>query len=195
MKEETIYVKPDVIVKKYQDEFIVYTSKIDSTKIEINNFYKEILKNSQSDEEAKKYIKEKLNSATDLIKNIDSRKNTGHKYLKPMRMKDIAKKLELHESTISRGVNNKYMLTPYGLFEFKYFFSAFLKKEDNETISNKSIKTVIKEMINSEDKKKPYSDEKISNMLKVEGIKVARRTVAKYREEMNIEQSSLRKKF
>lgn len=211
--EKSVYVQPDVIVERIDDELIVYNNKSDSCKIKINNFYKEILKNAQSDDSAKEFIKEKLNSATELIKNMDSRANTilkiaqeivksqenffkyGTRYLKPMRMKDIAQKLDFHESTISRGVNGKYMLTPFGMFEFKYFFSSSLESEDEDGISSTSIKKLIQDKIKDENKNKPLSDEKIAKMFKEEGINVARRTVAKYREELGILSSSKRKEY
>ena len=129
--EKSVYIQPDVTVEKIDDEFIVYLNEKDSYQIRINSYYKDILKNSQSDESAKEFIKERLNSATGLMKNIESRKTTvlkiaeeivkaqdeflrkGTKYIKPLKMKDIAEKLEFHESTISRGVNGKY--TPKGV--------------------------------------------------------------------------------
>lgn len=211
--EKASYVQPDVIVEKIDDEFIVYINERDGFKIKINNFYKEILKNSTADENAKEFIKNKLNSAAGLVKNIESRKNTilkiaeeivdvqesffrrGPKYIKPLKLKDIAEKLDFHESTISRGVNGKYMLTPFGLYEFKYFFSSAIETTEDECASSTSIKKIIKDTIKSENKKKPLSDEQISKLLKESGISVARRTVAKYREELGIASSSKRKQY
>ncbi|MGL5753351.1 MAG: RNA polymerase factor sigma-54 [Paraclostridium sp.] len=211
--EKTSYVQPDVIVENINDEFIVYTNERDGLKIRINNFYKEVLKNTGEDESAKEFIKDKLNVATGLIKNIESRKSTilkiaeeivsiqeeflrrGPKYIKPLKLKDIAEKLEFHESTISRGVNGKYMLTPFGLYEFKYFFSSAIETTEEGSTSSTSIKKIIKDTIKSENKKKPLSDEQLSKMLKERGIPVARRTVAKYREELGILSSSKRKVY
>lgn len=211
--ERSIYIQPDVIVEKIDDEFVVYLNERDNYKIKINNYYKEILKNSQSDDSAKDFIKERLNSATGLMKNIESRKNTilrianeivsaqdeflkkGVKHIKPLKMKDIAEKLEFHESTISRGVNGKYMLTPFGVYEFKYFFSSALETESDGMASSTSIKKMIEETIKGENKKKPLSDDNIAKILKEQGINVARRTVAKYREELGILSSSKRKIF
>ncbi|KPI47656.1 RNA polymerase factor sigma-54 [Clostridioides difficile] len=211
--EKSVYIQPDVTVEKIDDEFIVYLNEKDSYQIRINNYYKDILKNSQSDESAKEFIKERLNSATGLMKNIESRKTTvlkiaeeivkaqdeflrkGTKYIKPLKMKDIAEKLEFHESTISRGVNGKYMLTPFGVYEFRYFFSSAIETENNEMASSTSIKKIIKETIKDENKKKPLSDDHISKLLKEKGINVARRTVAKYREELGILSSSKRKEY
>ncbi|MDX5685655.1 RNA polymerase factor sigma-54 [Clostridioides difficile] len=211
--EKSVYIQPDVTVEKIDDEFIVYLNEKDSYQIRINSYYKDILKNSQSDESAKEFIKERLNSATGLMKNIESRKTTvlkiaeeivkaqdeflrkGTKYIKPLKMKDIAEKLEFHESTISRGVNGKYMLTPFGVYEFRYFFSSAIETENNEMASSTSIKKIIKETIKDENKKKPLSDDNISKLLKEKGINVARRTVAKYREELGIPSSSKRKEY
>lgn len=211
--ENSVYVQPDVIVEKIEDEFVVYINESDNLKIRISNFYEEILKNSKYDESAKNYIKEKLNSATRLVKSIESRKSTilkiaqeivknqkdffekGEKYIKPMKMKDIAQNLDFHESTISRGVNEKYMMTPFGLYKFKYFFSNALETNDDNLTSSVSIKKIIQDMIKSENKKKPLSDDQISKILNDKGINVARRTVAKYREELGILSSSKRKLY
>ena len=209
--EKSIYVQPDVIVEKIENEFVVYTNESDSLKVRINNFYKEILKNSQYDKNAKNFIKEKLNSATILIRSIESRKSTilkiaqeivkyqieffeyGESHIKPMKIKDIAETLEFHQSTISRGVNGKYMMTPFGIYEFKYFFSSALENYDDTLISSISIKNMIQDTIKSENKKKPLSDEQISKILNNRGINIARRTIAKYREELGILSSSKRK--
>ena len=209
--EKSIYVQPDVIVEKIENEFVVYTNESDSLKVRINNFYKEILKNSEYDKNAKNFIKEKLNSATILIRSIESRKSTilkiaqeivkyqieffeyGESHIKPMKIKDIAETLEFHQSTISRGVNGKYMMTPFGIYEFKYFFSSALENYDDTLISSISIKNMIQDTIKSENKKKPLSDEQISKILNNRGINIARRTIAKYREELGILSSSKRK--
>ena len=211
--EKSVYIQPDVIVEKIEDEFIVYINESDSLKIRISNFYKEILKNSKYDESTKNFIKEKLNSATGLVKSIESRKSTilkiakeivknqkdffdkGEKYIKPMKMKDIAQNLDFHESTISRGVNGKYMLTPFGIYEFKYFFSSALETNYDNLASSVSIKRMIQETIKSENKKKPLSDDQISKILNDSGINIARRTIAKYREELGILSSSKRKQY
>lgn len=211
--EKTVYIQPDVTVRKIDGEFIVYMNDNTNFHLCINNYYKSVLSNPASDENAKEFIKNKLNHALNLLKNIETRKSTilkiaevivreqkeffidGIKHIKPMRLKDIALDLGYHESTISRGINSKYMLTPFGLFEFKYFFSTAIQSEEEEGTSSTKIKNMIKEFINKENKLKPLSDDKICKLLKTEGITVARRTVAKYREEMNILSSSKRKQF
>lgn len=203
------YVLPDVIVEKIGEELVVRLNNNSLPTININHFYKNILTNT-NDSETKDYIKEKLNSVANLLKNVESRKNTilkvsmeivseqkdffekGKCYLKPMTLKDIATKLDFHESTISRAVNGKYMLTPFGLFELKYFFNSAPKDED---LASTSIKKIIKEIIDSENKKKPYSDQKLVDILKSKGISISRRTIAKYRDEMQILSSSRRKEI
>lgn len=211
--EKSVYVKPDVIVEKIDNEFLVYSNERDSLKVSINKFYKEILKNSKYDKDTKNFIKDKLNSANVLIKSIEERKATvlniakaiikhqelffeyGDKYVKPMKMKEIAKVLQLHESTISRGVNGKYMLTPFGIYEFKYFFSNSLDTNNEGLVSSISIKNMIQDTIKSEDKTNPLSDNQISKILNNRGINIARRTISKYREELGILSSSKRKKY
>ena len=210
--EKSVYIQPDVVVEKIHNEFVLSFKDTDIPRIKINNFYKEILLQSNSDEYAKKFIKENLNSAKELIKNIENRKSTilkiakeivksqndffekGTKYIKAMNMKDIAKNLNLHESTISRGVNGKYIMTPFGIFEFKYFFNTAISTDNKEGISNRSVKYILKEIIKKEDKYNPLSDEKIVEKLKENGMNISRRTVSKYRNELNIQSSNKRKK-
>lgn len=205
------YITPDVIIRKIGEEFVVISNDRYNNSICINKFYENMLTSKKCDEDARKYIKGKLNDAINLIKNIENRKNTtekiansilkrqteffekGEQYIKPMRMQDIAEELDVHQSTISRGVNGKYMLTPLGIYEFKYFFSNGLETDGKEDTSIISIKKIIKDKIKTEDKKKPLSDEKLKKILNEEGINVARRTVAKYREDMGIASSSKRK--
>lgn len=203
------YITPDVFVEKTNGKFMVRINETSVPTIKINKFYESILLNTK-DNDAKEYIKEKLTKVSNLIKNIESRKNTilkvskeivkeqreffefGKRYLKPMTMKEIANTLEFHESTISRTVNGKYMLTPYGLYELKYFFRSSPKNEDMSSIG---IKDVIKELVENENKKKPLSDQKIVDILKEKQINISRRTVAKYRDEMGILSSSKRKEM
>lgn len=209
-----MYVSPDVYVEKNGEKWEVINNSI-LPQLHISDFYKKILSehNEDVDKETEKYIKEKLNKALNLIRNIDQRKNTiqkvasqivenqldffekGKNYIVPMKLKDIADMTGFHESTISRAVNGKYMMTPRGLFEFKYFFTTSISTSDGSSISNKNIKDRIREIIDVENKKKPMSDQKICDILNEEGIEVSRRTVTKYREEMNILTSTLRKEI
>lgn len=205
------YIKPDIIVQKINNKFILIENNFNDINIKINSFYQEILSNKDSDKVAKEFIKVRLDSALNLIKSIEQRKSTtmkiansilnnqkeffekGIDYIKPMTMQNLAEELNLHQSTISRGVNGKYMLTPFGLFEFRYFFSKGLEVQESETVSSISIKKFIRETIKNENKQKPLSDDKLKQLLNEKGINIARRTVAKYREELNILPSSKRK--
>lgn len=209
-----MYVFPDVYIEKIGEKWEVVNNST-LPQLHVSDFYKKMLSdhNEEVDKETEKYIKEKLNKALNLIRNIDQRKNTiqkvaakivenqidffekGKNHIVPMKLKDIADLTGFHESTISRAVNGKYMLTPRGLFEFKYFFTTSVSTSDGSSISNKNIKDKIKEIIEAENKKKPMSDQKICDILNQEGIEVSRRTVTKYREEMEILTSTLRKEL
>ncbi|WP_028829451.1 RNA polymerase factor sigma-54 [Proteocatella sphenisci] len=209
-----MYVFPDVNVEKIGNNWEV-TSNSTLPHLYVSEFYRKLLSErvDEVDKDTEKYIKEKLNKAVNLIKNIEQRKNTIHKVatkiienqidffekgkscIVPMKLKDIADVTGFHESTISRAVNGKYMMTPRGLFEFKYFFTTSVSTSDGLSISNKNIKDKIKEIIDDENKKKPLSDQKICDILNDEGIEVSRRTVAKYREELQLLTSSLRREI
>ncbi|MZQ76438.1 MAG: RNA polymerase factor sigma-54 [Peptoclostridium sp.] len=205
--ERASYITPDVIVEKADGDFEVRLNEYSTPKLMISDYYKSLLK-SAGDDAAKEYIKQKLGSAANLIRNIESRKATilgisteilkrqrdffekGINHLKPMIMKDIAQELGFHESTVSRAVNGKYMLTPHGMFEIRFFFSGAPSCED---IAANSIKNILRELIDNEDKKKPLSDQSLCGLLENRGIEISRRTVAKYRDEMGILSSSQRK--
>ena len=209
---------PDVYVVKSGDEYKIILNDDGLPRLRISNFYREIMagisSHGHSDaENGKKYIKDKVQSATWLIKSIQQRQNTIYKvaesivkfqkeffdrgidFLKPLVLRDIAGDIEMHESTISRVVNNKYMHSPQGIFEMKYFFGSSIKTTSEGTIASKSVKEEIKQIISSEQPRKPYSDCEIVDLLKAKGINIARRTVAKYREMMGILPSSRRKKY
>lgn len=209
--ESIKYIQPDATIKKVNGEYIVSLNEESSPRLNINNFYKDMIL-SQQDKKTTEYLNKKLDSALWVIRTIEQRKNTilkvlkailkyqidffekGEQYLKPLTLKDIAKEIDMHESTVSRTTNGKYVQTPQGLFEFKYFFSSSISSDDGD-MSSKSIKYKIKRLIDREDKKKPYSDQKIANILNKEGIDISRRTVAKYRDEMEILSSMKRKSF
>ena len=181
-----------------------------SPKITINKNYINFSEKNISDND-KVYLKNNLQEAKLFIKNIDYRNNTlikisnsifekqidffnkGVEEIKPMNLKEIALSIDVHESTVSRLTNGKYMETPYGIFELKYFFSSSLSNNLGDDLSSKSIKEKIKKIINAENKNKPFSDDKIAYILQNQGINIARRTVAKYRESLNLESSSKRK--
>jgi RNA polymerase sigma-54 factor len=207
------YITPDVTVEKVQGEYIVIVNDGTTPNLSINRFYQQMLQKDEQDP-AYRYIQDKLHSALWLIKSIEQRRMTLYKVtqaiveeqkaffergitgLKPMTLRDIAEKVGMHESTISRATSNKYVQTPRGLFELKYFFATGLSRVDGgEASSVLTIKEKIKSMVEKEEKKKPLSDQKITEALVKEGIDISRRTVAKYREELNIDSSSKRKRF
>jgi RNA polymerase sigma-54 factor len=161
----------------------------------------------------KDYIQDKLKSAVWLIKSIQQRQRTiykvaesilarqkdffeyGVQHLKPMILKDIAEDISMHESTISRVTNNKYMHTPRGIFELKYFFNSAVARADGNDVASESVKKMIEDIVKGEDLKKPMSDQRIVEILEEKGIQLARRTVAKYREQLGILPSSKRKRY
>ncbi|MBN1382893.1 MAG: RNA polymerase factor sigma-54 [Deltaproteobacteria bacterium] len=207
---------PDVYVFKSGDEYKIVLNDENLPQLRISNFYREIMANLKSDpnaEVSKKYIKERVQSASWFIKSIQQRQRTiynvsesivkfqrdffdhGISHLKPLVLRDIADDVEMHESTISRVVTNKYMHTPRGIFELKYFFSSSIQKTSGDTIASKSVKEEIKKIVAAEDSKKPYSDNKIVELLEKAGISIARRTVAKYRDMLGILPASKRKEY
>jgi len=212
---ETVkYIVPDAYINKIDNQYFISMNEDVLPKLNINSLYKEIIKN-EKDVEAVEYVKEKLNSAMFLIKSIEQRKNTvyrvleeilevqkeyfdiGEEHLKPMTLKKIADNLEMHESTISRAIREKYVSVNNGkVIKIKDFFTnGIASGVGGEDISTINIKKIIKEMVDNEDQKKPLSDQIICNRLNIEGMNISRRTVAKYREELGIKSSSKRKRF
>ena len=211
--EETQYVVPDIFVAEVGGEFVVQVNDEGVPRLRVSNLYKQLIKSGENNAEAKEFVQDKLRAALWLIKSIENRQKTIYKvansivrtqqeffkkgpaFLKPMILKDIAGEIGMHESTVSRVTTNKYMHTPIGTFELKYFFNAGIGgKNGGIDIAGESLKLKIKEMIGNEDPKRPLSDQKISELLSTKDIVVARRTVAKYREMMGIAPSSKRKK-
>lgn len=210
---ENQVVEPDVFVVKEGNEYIVSLNYEGVPYLKINKKYEMLLKNKNLDEKTKNFIKDKIKSAYWFIKSVHQRGNTiqrvakaiverqrdffekGVNYMKPLTLKDLSEELELHESTISRVTSNKYMQTPVGLFEMKYFFSTGIRKVGSEDVSSTSIKQLIKELIENEDHSSPLSDNEISDILKAKGYNIARRTVTKYRESIGILPSSMRKSY
>lgn len=207
------YITPDIYVYKLDDEYVVFLNEDGQPKLRINSFYKNILSsNSLSSEKAKEYIQEKLRSAVWLIKSVYHRQSTivnvmksiikfqrdffdyGNEFLKPLVLRDIAEDVGMHESNISRVTTNKYVHTPRGIFELKYFFNSGLTSDNGESIASESVKNKIKDIIQNEDPHKTRSDQEIANILKGQGINIARRTVTKYREMLGILSSSKRKR-
>lgn len=209
---EPIYIKPDVEVIKVGDHYEIELLDEGLPKIRINPLYKKIIKEKNKfPPETISYVKEKLKAGLWLIKSLELRQQTlyrvaktivefqkdfldyGPSKIKPLTLKDVAAKIQLHESTISRAVTNKYMMTPQGLFEMKHFFHSGLESEFGDNISSLVAKDKIRQAIEQEPASKPYSDSKIVQLLKKQGIKISRRTIAKYREELNIPASHIRK--
>jgi RNA polymerase sigma-54 factor len=213
--ERAIYVEPDVHVHKVGDEYIIVLNEDGMPKLRINSGYRSMLNSmdSKQDGETVNYIKDKIRSAVWLIKSLDQRQRTIYKvaesivkhqreflekgidYLRPLVLRDVADDIQMHESTVSRVVSNKYMHTPRGLFLMKYFFHSGIDSETGEDISSLTVKKKIKAFIDGEDPRKPLSDSKIMKILNDEGINIARRTVAKYRDELNIPSSTDRKQI
>jgi len=208
------YIIPDIIIKRVDSKFEIQLNDWNIPNLRISEKYKRLLKDKEKvNKETRDYIRQRLESARWLINSIQQRKSTimrvmeailnrqieffekGKEYLKPMILKDIADDVGLDISTVSRVTSNKYVQTEFGVFELKYFFSEKLERSDGQEVSNKLIKSRIKEIIESEDPHKPYNDQTISEMLKKEGFIVARRTVAKYRESMMIPVARLRRKI
>ncbi len=209
---DTQYVTPDVYVYKVGDDYMVSLNEDGLPRLKISNFYKNMLKQS-GNEKTQEYIQEKLRSAVWLIKSIHQRQRTIYKvtdsivkhqreffdkgaaFIKPMVLRDIAADIGMHESTVSRVTTAKYVHTPQGIFELKYFFNSGINTTDGESLASESVKLKIKELISREDHKNPYSDQQIVEMLLKDGIEIARRTVAKYRDVLKILPSSRRKKI
>lgn len=207
---EVGYQIPDVVVAKKNSKWSVTLNPEIIPKLRINSFYSNLIKRADQSKD-NQYLKSHFLDAKNFIKGVDERHKTllkvtscivkhqkdflekGAEAMKPLILKDISEEVELHESTISRVTTNKYVLTPQGLFELKYFFSSHVGTSVGGECSSTAIRAKIKKMISSEDPKKPLSDNKLSNLLKEDGIVVARRTVAKYRESLNIPSSSERK--
>lgn len=208
--EHTVCVSPDVFVYKYEDDFVIVMNEDGLPKLQLNPFYMENVPRSKGDD--REYMQEKMRSAMWLMKSLHQRQRTlfkvvesivkfqhdffehGVTRLKPLILKDVADDIEMHESTVSRITTSKYVATPYGVFELKFFFNSALGLDDGSQVGSESVKAVIKRIIGEEDPKKPFSDERISKMLKDElDVNIARRTVAKYRVALGIASSSKRK--
>lgn len=210
--EETQYVVPDIYIKDIGGELVVRLNNEGVPTLRVSNLYKGLINQANKNDETSEYVQDKLRSALWLIKSIENRQKTIEKVahaiiryqpeffkkgavaLKPMILKDIANEIGVHESTVSRVTTNKFVHTPIGIYELKFFFNAGIGgKNGGIDIAGESLKLKIKELIDNEDRKRPLSDQKIADILSKSDIKVARRTVAKYREGLNILPSSKRK--
>ncbi len=211
--ERPIYVEPDVAVRKVGDEYVIQLNEDGLPKLRISAAYRRMLRggNGAIGQEAASYLRDKMRSAVWLIKSLDQRQRTiykvtdsivrhqrafldhGIEHLRPLVLRDVANDIGMHESTVSRVVSNKYMNTPRGLFPMKYFFHSGIDSTSGDDVSSLSIKNKIARLIAEEDARRPHSDARIMQRLRAEGIQIARRTVAKYREELRIPSSSQRK--
>lgn len=209
---EQIYVIPDVFIEKEGDEYVVRLNERDIPRLRISNLYKEAIRNKNfTDKATYEFIRKKLEDARSFMRYLDKRKETilnvtkaivsvqrdffehGILHLKPLTLQDIANITGVHESTVSRATSGKYAQTPRGLLELKFFFTGGTKTSGGSDLSVYAIKKRIEEVVKNEDPSNPLSDAKIAEILKSEGINIARRTVAKYRSELNIPSTSNRK--
>ncbi len=205
--DATIYIQPDVYIYKVGQDYVISLNEDGLPKLYINPYYRRILQSGRARGEERKFIREKFKSAIELIRNLDHRKRTiyrvceiivaeqrdfldrGFSFLKPMLLKDVAEQLGLHTSTISRAVTNKWVHCPQGILELRSFFTLGFKTDDGEDISVHNLKQKISDLIEAEDKRRPLSDSDITSVLNRDGIDIKRRTVAKYREELEIPNS------
>ena len=206
------YVIPDVYIVKVEDEYVAHLNEDGLPQLRISPVYRRLLdRKAENNAETRAYVKEKFRSALWLIKSVDQRQKTiqkvansiiqfqrefldhGIEHLRPLVLRDVANDISMHESTVSRVVNKKYMHTPQGVFEMKYFFHSGISSSYGENVSSVTIKQRIRKIVEAEDSKKPLSDSKIVGILQDDGLILARRTIAKYREELKIPTSTQRK--
>ncbi len=212
--EEPVYIEPDIYVYKVGDDFHIVLNEDGLPKLRVSNLYRDVLQRGEgAAKETREYVREKMRSALWLIKSIHQRQRTIYKvmqsiikyqreffergvaHLKPLNLRDVAEDIEMHESTVSRVTTNKYVHTPQGIFELKYFFNSSINRFEGEAIASESVKQKIRKIIGNEDPRRPLSDQRIAEMLKASNIDIARRTVTKYREAMNILSSTKRRQI
>lgn len=208
------YILPDVVIERDDDgEWGARLTNENLPNLRINDYYKDMIGRSRTDTKARQYLRDQIRDGRSLIRSISLRQETilaiahkliehqkgflerGPRHLRPMTMNDIADELELHATTVSRAVAGKYVLTPHGLMEMRAFFATGYQTANGEEVSNAGVREAIQQIISQENPAKPLSDDSLAKQLKAQGIKVARRTVAKYREQLNILPSHLRKSF
>jgi len=213
-QEDVQYISPDIFVYKIGEEYVVVLNDEGLPNLRVSPFYATDAKNGRHfDSRAEEYISDKIRSAMWLIKSIHQRQRTiykvaksivkfqrnfldqGIEYLKPLVLRDVAEDIGMHESTISRVTTNKYIQTPQGLFELKYFFNSGISTNEGDFIASESVKNRIKDLVSTEDPRKPYSDQRLAELLSTHNINIARRTVTKYREMLRIGSSSERKRL
>jgi RNA polymerase sigma-54 factor len=210
--DEPVYIVPDIYVHKVNDDFHIVLNDDGMPRLRINGLYREVLsRGNGASKDTKEYVQEKVRSALWLIKSIHQRQRTiyrvmesiikyqrefferGINHLKPLNLRDVADDIEMHESTVSRVTTAKYVNTPQGIFELKYFFNSSINRVVGDAVASESVKERIRKLISAEDPRRPLSDQRIAEMLKVANIDIARRTVTKYRESLNILSSTKRR--
>ncbi|STZ11347.1 RNA polymerase factor sigma-54 [Morganella morganii] len=209
---ESEYVIPDVLVKKHGERWVVELNSDSIPRLRVNNHYAAMGSRARSESDSQ-FIRNNLQEAKWLIKSLESRNDTllrvatciveeqqaffeqGEEYMKPMVLADIALRVEMHESTISRVTTQKFLHSPRGIFELKYFFSSHVSTDSGGEASSTAIRALVKKLVAAENPAKPLSDSKLTDMLAEQGIQVARRTVAKYRESLSIPPSNQRKQL
>jgi len=210
--EEPVYIVPDIYVYRVGNDLHVVLNDDGLPRLRISSLYREVLaKGNPAPKDTKEYVGDKVRSAMWLIKSIHQRQRTIYKvmqsiikhqrefferginYLKPLNLRDVADDIEMHESTVSRVTSNKYAHTPQGIFELKYFFNSSISRVQGEAVASESVKERIRRLIVNEDPRRPLSDQRIAEMLRVANIDIARRTVTKYRESMNLLSSTKRR--
>ena len=213
LPDNDVYVVPEIFVTKAGDDYNVTNNNDQIPHLRISNTYKDLMAQADSSSEVREYIREKIRAGKFLIKSLHQRQSTilniakeivkrqrdfmekGVAGLKPLTMVQIAEVVGVHETTVSRAVSGKYMQTPQGLFEMKYFFTSGIQTANGEGMSNETVKEIVADLFSKEDSSKPLSDQEVVLMLAEKGIVIARRTVAKYRSELNILPSNLRKVY
>lgn len=210
--DDVHYISPDIFVHKVGDDYVVMLNEEGLPNLKVSSQYSDVRGSGITDSQTEHYINDKMRSAAWLIKSIQQRQRTiykvaksiirfqreyfdrGIEYLRPLVLRDIAEDIGMHESTISRVTTNKYMQTPQGLLELKYFFNSGLSTSEGDFVASESVKNKIKEIIEKENPKKPLSDQKIAELLTGQTVNIARRTVTKYREMLNLGSSAERKR-
>jgi RNA polymerase sigma-54 factor len=206
------YIVPDVVLRRFDDEWVIIPNSDAVPSLRVSGRYRTMLRGGSADAETLRYLKDHIRSAEAFIRNVDRRKGTvsriaeiilevqreffedGKGPLRPLRLEDVAVEIGVHLSTVSRGVTGKYMATPYGMFELKHFFSGGYRTSTGMDVAATSVKARLRDILTEEDATRPLSDQRLADLLSDEGIPVARRTVAKYREELGIEPSWARKR-
>ncbi len=212
--EDPQYIIPDVVIQKVEDKFVIMLNDDGLPRLRISPYYSRLLKEKRWDtQETQGYIEEKMRQAIWLIRSIEQRQRTlykvaeslvkyqrrffeeGIRFLRPLTLKEVAEDISMHESTVSRVTTNKFAHTPQGVFELKYFFHRGLSSRNGESVSSTNVKDQLRKIIQDEGGEKPISDQKLAQLLRAQGVKISRRTVAKYRTQLKIPSSSRRKRF